>query len=438
MMKKSTIIILLIISWIAVSSIAILLICKHIEDKDVSLRREIRDNIKSIFENQSDGRNFITSDYGFFDSQMNGATVRNFKRAKIPAKPVKTDFKNIESISPDAYSRALEDWRESYGDVASLWDLNWGSSDIYHTDDEGWNIIGISCHGTDEAFIHTFVKFPYQVALKRSEWGNYYTVPQAVAEAYDFYVNNPKSGISDRFEKGSHNRIWSKIYDCQNDYYGVYRNDNEHSWYEGNPIPGASSAREGGSIEDGWMHNGYYRVYVARTQETHWGIKKHPWNPDKKERDHLLLWTLTIIAVFFIIPIGIIARKIHINNKRKHETLKAKLLRLCNPSNFVKEYDKDKVDYANKIYQRLVEIDVNDTTSLATVANEAISFLSIPLIEETELKELEDKLNPQNFMRPYDANKIEKANELISMLKHSSLKYEDYLEIVKQTNQLYK
>lgn len=321
-MKKLYIIFILIALWIGTSIITFKSISKHIESKDISLKKEIRKNIKTIFENQSDGNVIVTSDCGYFDSPVHGAKVQNFKRAQIPPRPKMDNYKNVGGISPEAFEYELTDWNEKYGDVATLWNLNWGANDVNHKDDEGWNIVAIQCYGTDDSIIHTFVKFPYQVALKRTEWGNYYTVPQAVAEAFNFYANNPDSGISDRFEKGAMHKIWNKIYDCQNEYYGIYRNDDVHDWHGGTSIPGEPPAKEGGAVENGWMHNGYYRVFIARTQETHYGIKKHPWNPDIIERDKLTLWSLVAISVIFLIPITIIFILIIKERKLKRECTK--------------------------------------------------------------------------------------------------------------------
>ena len=434
-MKKTIIIIILIAIWIFTSILAIILINKHIEDKSTRLRCEIRDKVNALFENQSDGSNFITFEYGLFDSPMNGGAVKNFKRASIPPKPKKSNYKNIESISPSAYKNALENWKDSYGDVASLWDLNWGDSNFRNADDEGWHIVGMRSIGTDEELIHTFVMFPYRVALKKSEWGNYYTVPQAVSNAYDFFSSDPKSGISDRFERGSHSRLWSKIYDCKNEYYGIYKNDGFHSWHEGKPIPGAASPQEGGPIEFTWMHNGYYRVFVAVSQETIHGIIKHSWNPDIQERNKLLLWWLIGIAVIFLTPIIFIYIKIHKEGKVKSENIKQKLLRLCSPKAFMNPYNKELVDKANSLYPKIVDCDSEER--LISYADEAQTLLSISLISAIELNEVKKLADPANFTKPYNTEKISKANEIFNTLSQPDLKYSDFISAKNQIKELY-
>lgn len=44
---------------------------------------------------------------------------------------------------------------------------------------------------------------------EKTEWGNFYTVEQAVNEAFEFYAANPEYGYSGRFSKGSYDRLWS-------------------------------------------------------------------------------------------------------------------------------------------------------------------------------------------------------------------------------------
>lgn len=426
-MKKSSIIWILVLVWIASIIVAIVSINKYISDKDSRLRSEIREHIEEIFENQSDGNAFITFDYGLFDSPMNGGRVKNFKRAEIPKKPNKAEIEKSEFSSLIKYDDLLDSWKENYGDLSSLWTLNWGSDDYREREDGGWHIVGIRCYGTDNSFIHTFVLFPYQVGLKKTEWGNYYTVPEAVAAAFEFYTTNPKSGISDRYEKGSNSRIWSRIYDSQNEYYGIYENKNEHSCYSGKSIPGGGSPEKGGPIENGWMHNGYYRVYVAASQETHHGIIKHPWNPDIEERNTLYLWWLIGLTILFWIPIVILLIKKGKENKKQNESLKERLLRKCSPSAFMANYDKEKIDSANELYKAISSTE--DNAILLELADRAQKELSIDLIEEKELNDLKALCNPAKYMKPYDAEKVSLANELFAILSKSELSYSEFLEV---------
>ena len=325
-----------------------------------------------------------------------------------------------------------DDWKQSYGDLASLYELNWG--DEYPNDnDEGWNIIRIYYVGADDDIIQTNVIFPYKVGLKKTEWGNYYTVEQAVNEAFEFYTTDAKSGFSNRYQKGSNRRIWSKIYDCNNEYFSIVKNDKYGGWTAGIPIyrPKNMSYEKAQRLypyENGWMHNGFYRVFIAATQTTHYMIEENETAVMADRKKLLIGWgiSITILFMLLIIPLTIRERKA---NKIKTETLYQRLLRLCNPKNFIKEYDKDKIDKANKLYQRLLNMNSDDKDALMQMQSMAVSELGISLIAKEELDELKQKVNPKNFMQPYDAEKVSLANELYSILSDENIDYVKMMEV---------
>ena len=183
------------------------------------------------------------------------------------------------------------------------------------------------------------------------------------------------------------------------------------------------------------MHNGYYRVYVAVSQVTFFGIIKHCWNPDIQERNKLLLWWLIGIAVIFLVPIIFICARIHRENKIKSETLKQKLLRLCSPKAFIRPYSKDLVDKANSLYPKIVSCDLEE--ELISYADEAQTFLGINLISVFELNEAKKLADPANFTNPYNAEKISKANEIFNILSQPDIKYSDFVSAKNKIKELY-
>ena len=409
----------------------------YIDNKRVKLRSEIRENIKKIFEGQSNGDMFVSNDDGFFDVDFSGSPVRHYKKVAIPSKPAK---EGVAAIDPDRYEQQVDNWKQSYDDLASLYELNWGD-DYPNQDDEGWNIIRIHCGGPDDDFIQTSTIFPYKVGLKKTEWGNFYTIEQAVNEAFVFYSSDPKSSMADRFSKGSHERLWSKIHDCWNEYFWIVENQNFNGWKLGVPIyhPKGKSYDEVQRTmpyENGWMHNGYYRVFIAATQEGHYMIQENDWIVNGNRKKLLFCWGigLTVLFLSIIIPLTIKESKV---NKRKSETLYQRLCRMCNPSNFIKDYDKEKVDKANEIYQRLVEIKPDDKEVLMSLQAEAVKSLGIVLIDKEKLKDLTEKVNPQRFMNPYNAEKVKKANDLYSRLTKEGLTYEEFAQIEEESTALY-
>lgn len=435
-MKRKNIIIVLWILWI-VSMIGMVFgVYYYINNKRIRLRSEIRENVESIFEGQSNGDMFVSNDDGFFDVAYSDSPVRHYKKVAIPSKPSKG---GLAAINPSIYEERVDDWNQSYGDLASLYELNWG--DKYpNQEDDGWSIIRIHCGGSDEDFIQTNTIFPYKVGLKKSEWGNFYTVEQAVNEAFEFYATSPKSGYSERFSRGSNNRLWSKIHDSNNEYFWIVENENSNRWTLGTPIyhPKGKSydeVQQTMPYENGWMHNGYYRVFIAATQERHYMIEEKDWVVNEN-RNHLLLWwgiSLTVLFMSLVIPLTIKESKV---NKKKSETLYQRLVRLCNPKNFIDNYDKEKVEKANIIYKRLLETTPDNNDDLIEIQMQASSELDISFIDEAELEDLKEKVNPKRFLNPYNAEKVSLANELYAVLAKNNLAYGELMEVKEKSKLL--
>lgn len=435
-MKRKNIIIILWILWIISMISMVFGVYYYIDNKRIRLRSEIRENVESIFEGQSSGDMFVSNDDGFFDVAYSGSPVRHYKKVAIPSKPSKG---GLAAIDPSIDEKIVDDWKQSYGDLASLYELNWG--DKYpNQEDDGWSIIRIYCGGLDEDFIQTNTIFPYKVGLKKSEWGNYYTVEQAVNEAFEFYTTNPKSGYSERFSNGSNNRLWSKIHDSSNEYFWIVENKNPNSWKAGIPIyqPEGKSYDEVQRTmpyENGWMHNGYYRVFIAATQVRHYMIEEKDWAVNEN-RNQLLLWwgiSLTVLFMSLIIPLTIKESKV---NKKKSETLYQRLVRLCNPKNFIDNYDKEKVDKANIIYKRLLETTPDNNDALIEIQIQASSELGINFIDKAELEDLREKVNPKRFLNPYNAEKVSLANELYAILAKDNLTYGELMEVKEKSKLL--
>lgn len=161
-MKRKNIIILLWILWVVIMIGMVFGVYYYINNKRIRLRSEIRENIESIFEGQSSGDMFVSNNDGFFDVAYSGSPVRHYKKVAIPPKPSKG---GLAALDP-SIDEKIDDWKQSYGDLSSLYELNWG--DKYpNQEDDGWNIIRIYCSGYDDDFIQTNIIFPYKVGLKK-------------------------------------------------------------------------------------------------------------------------------------------------------------------------------------------------------------------------------------------------------------------------------
>lgn len=401
---------------------------KYIDKKKTTLRCELRDNITNLFQGQYSGGTFVGNDDGFFFTEFCNYPVRHYKKAPKPTRPNK-DFRLLD-----------DEWSQNYSDISTLYELNWGD-EYPNQNDEGWNIIRIYCGGMDDELIHTNTIFPYKVGLKKTVFGNYYTAEQAVNEAYEFYTTNPKSPFSDRFNLRKSNTIWNEIY--------AYCNDNEFytivekkrgGWTAGKPIyvPKDKSYEDAQRIEpyeNGWMHNGYYRVYIAATQEKVFGIEEKEWAISSNRSKLLIWWCIGISIVFSAILIPLTITQINAN-KKKSETLYQRLVRMCNPKSFMDNYDRNKVNNANSIYKALMETASDDFETLNQLQARAVEELGICLINKCELEELRDKVNPKNYMSPYNPDKVALANELYAILTKDGVTYNEFIDVKEKSKQL--
>ncbi len=407
-MKRTTIIGITFVLWIVGLTAMFIGVEKFIEKKDDRLSRDIRVKLNNAF-----------TKHQYIDISYSGYRV-GYEYIAIPEKP----FSLFEMDS-----RRIDEWNDDYGDLYRM------SKIKYKNDEDGWNFVILEkdMYGVYQSWL-----FPYAVGYKKQtdSWMYNYepSVKEAVNEAFEFWTTSPKSQFIDTFEKGCLNKMWSKIYDCINEYYLIIKDDTPRLTSIGTPIF-EDYSKSKSSLKAGYMHNGYYKVFLGKTQPETWSITRMDW---KVESDKNRLWRnwgigLTLLLLLIVIPLWIVENK---RNKIKEETLYDRLLRLCNPSNFVKNYDKDKVDRANNIYKRLLSVSSDDKEALEEIGKQAVEDLGITLIDSEKLNELKNKVNPKNFMNPYNADKVSLANDLFAQLNEEGLTFTEFVKIEELSKQL--
>lgn len=440
-MKRKYIIILLWCLWACSLIVATICINNHINNKRNKLHAEISENIKELFVGQL-GELLD----GFFYENFSNRPLRFYKEIDIPQQP-STYMERLLNINY---------WKQNYEDLISLYELDWEGGH------EGWSIVRFCCGFSDDDILKINAVFPYQVGIIKSEKYNQYTIEEAINDAFDFYSTNTNSPLADRFREGTYFHAWSRIFDCCNSYYGIVENENYNGWLDGNPIrhtetehalfpPNGASmeeiehwyeeieaqnqARRLSPVDAGSMVLGYYRVFIAASQEKHYMIKEKELVV-REDRNKLLIWWgigLSLLFFLLIVPLTIVEEK---SKKRKSETLYQRLCRLCNPKEFMQNYDKEKVDKANSIYQSLMNTNPDDKETLMEIQAIAVSELGITLIEVEEVEELKKRVNPKRFLNPYDAEKVALANELYATLSKDGLTYNEFVEVEEKANSL--
>ncbi|MDY5193682.1 MAG: hypothetical protein SPH95_04040 [Candidatus Aphodosoma sp.] len=183
------------------------------------------------------------------------------------------------------------------------------------------------------------------------------------------------------------------------------------------------------------MHNGYYRVYIAATQEKVFGFEEKEWAISANQKNLLVWWNVGVSLCFLIIIIPLSVKQ-YKSNRKKSETLYQRLLRLANPKNFMDNYDKEKVEKANLIYKTLLETNPDDKKALCIVQQRAVEELGVNLIDKELLEDLKGKVNPRKFMSPYDPDKVALANELYAILSKEGLTYNEMAEVEEKSKLL--
>ena len=85
----------------------------------------------------------------------------------------------------------------------------------------------------------------------------------------------------------------------------------------------------------------------------------------------------------------------------------------CDPQNFMEPYEPEKVSRANKLYSEILSIDVDDDEKLKMLRLRAMEELGIKFSTEMLYKELTTACDPRIFTgNNYDKERLELANRL--------------------------
>jgi hypothetical protein len=438
-MKRSTIIKISIFAYIAAMIVMFFGVIIYVNRKDVKLRDEIREKINAIFEYRKE----------YVDVSYSGEKV-GYEQVSIPPKPkynknesvINNLYNGDEEQYKNAHNISLEHWTDYYGDLIKLYRTYCDSSDwkYPYIPEDGWSLCILRWEG--DCLAQTGV-YPYAVGYKKDayNYGYFPSITSAVNDAFEFYISNPKSMFYDLFEKGSINVIWSRLHDVNNEYYYLAEDETPRMRHGTSPLFDDYNYI---GTQCSYMYNGFYKVFIGYTPYRTWAIKKYNWNPEMEDKKDLwLYWSIGLTSVFLlvIILLKITDTKQEEGDNRyevREEPLYYKLKRLCNPANFITNgnYDKDKVDKANAIYKKLLETRVLDTYSLKILQRQAEVELGINLLEPQMVEKLKEKVNPKNYMTPYNPDKVALANELYNILLKDDLTYDVYEYVVEKSKQL--
>lgn len=433
--KLNKYMVLTIILYIVLCGIIIIFSFKYVEGKRDRLRSEAYSELRNFFKEQD---KFVMIEYS-------GEKV-SYEKGEVPQYSQSSLFSFIYSEREKAREKA--EWEERYGNVYKIYNLKpkWESTNSYDTDNKwtGWlfNIIESTGMGFQEYQI-----FPRSVGYfkQESRWLYDYapSVQTAIDEAFEFHTTNPKSSY---YGKISEIHPWDIISKVENEYYQMFSYDYLKSWrgkeYADSLLTWSpwsladdgcmqySKAEEQIRDDGGAMYNRYYRVDNKYVPIAFWNIVYDVWSdPQTKDRNRIFLYGLTSPTILFVLLMILLINKRSQLIRFEKETIKQRLLRMCHPNNFMTPFDKEKIDKANVLYSKVLEVLDDDRESLKALVDDAMRELSISFIDDNALNKLKKQCNPSDFMNPYNAEKVTLATELFSILNKENLTYSEYCSV---------
>lgn len=434
-MKRRTLITLSICLYFVLAGLAIVVTKHYVDKKEDRLYSEAINNLEDFFAHQD---KFVNIDYS-------GKKVA-YEKSSIPK------YNALEyKYSWNAYEDK-EIWNEMWGDVYKLYKLkpryegdSWSGTDNEWT---GWQFTMVeknSYDGFNESII-----YPYEVAVKKQEEAWYYnyvpSVQTAIDESFEFHTENEKSSYKNYLTRGNHISAYDVIRRVDNQYFIAFSYDHRSRIFGKETLdsliyaksPKAMSKRKfmWKKIEErdiryyGGMHNGYYKVNNRIQPVSCYIINYDIFNdPKRDDFNKIILISELVLLSLMLLLVILLSRKERNHRKDLTESVKQKLLRLCNPNQFMKPYDEKKIALANDLYEKILETSEDDENELKALRKEAIISLGINFINSELLEELRCKTNPQKYMKPYDHEKVRVANSLHTKLLNDNLTIDEFEEI---------
>ena len=406
----------------------------YIDSKDSRLFQEINDRIEQIFAQQ---KTYVDIEYSNYWPE--------FKEAKIPDNPQKWHKLLGKESLTDSEKSEIETWKETYGDLASFYTLNCKQrKDV-------WNMVILMRDDNGLSVTHVF---PYAIGFRKHnefpsskpEKPSASHVRDCVMEALEYDTTDPKSNYTKYFKEGSFSEKWSEIEKAGNEYYCVTKDNYPRLIRKGESLlsvvgfDGMEYLKYTNSVTAGYVFNFFWKVFEAGCTPDSYSItERFPGQTLKEKKRLWTIWSiiLTTLMLGAIIPLLVIIRK---REMIINESLYDKLLRLCNPANYIggDNYDKAIVDKANDIYKRLKSISDNDIDSINAIQVEAVTELGINLIDKERIKFLKGVADPRNYLKPYNPDRVALANELFAVLSKDDISYEELAEVEEKIKMLKK
>lgn len=283
--------------------------------------------------------------------------------------------------------------------------------------------------------IAEYIIIPYAVSFRKQSFGSlegYISIDEILNNAYKFYTENDKSDYKRNIVHNVKNFSWGPYIDNRY-YYIVDANESNYSTMTISSFADYST----------YMYNDSYYVFIKGYGKKMYELEliedrvKYDKEQYISEMKHSILkYGLSSLVILLAIWSSLLFFVIK-EMQESRLTLLQRIIIQTNPKRFMKNYVESKMESANDIYSKALSIDITDDVGILELASRAESELGIILVSRQEFDSLCKRCNPKHFMKPYDAEKVAKANALYAKLKQKELSRAAFSQIKTEVEQLY-
>ena len=414
----------------------------YINSKDKRLRSECESSVYRIF---ADQRSYVDVVYAGNDV--------DYEQMPIPLKSQTDSIRHLPGGVPPHQKDFVNRWIEKYDDLYKLYRINpllpENEEKAYDVTKggwlytNGWSLVRVRLEvGLDDIILSQSWLYPYAVGYKKQGHKILYdyepSVKEAVQDAFNFITSNPDgmNMLDGCFKEGSWDYIQKKLLEADNEYYTILKDSISAMSTSGESPFGISNLGfSANSFFHSCMYTDFYKVFIAQSNLDTWSIRRFPW-AIRLDKERLLKQWLISSGSFFSLIIILLSIYIHQKGKRVNETDYQKLIKFSNPRNFMKPYNKDKVEIANRIFKEANEVHENDSLTINTLIQRCTNELGVSFIDPSLLNELKRASNPKHFMKPYDAEKVKLSNSIFAKLNSDTLSYAEFKMIREEVEKL--
>lgn len=306
-----------------------------------------------------------------------------------------------------AYSEAKDRW---YNEFGRFW--NAGIRKFYYVDtekntDSGWLIVR-NYFFKDKKKASTSFLYPNKIGIFKvgeDESVNMDNANRCCDEAYSQILEN--DSIPARLTL---NEYYSKLENLENKYYYV-------------KVDSTGKDTELSFDKNVEIKNEHGITYITRLPKRSFVICKRMKNQEYEEAEKIDIVGKIICVILLLLSLYWICRFARSRRMTLDEAIYKDLIVKCNPTKFMKPYNKERVEAANALTQLLIQTSPNDEEAVAGIVDTAQSKLGINIVKKKYVRQLKKIIYPKRFLKPYDERKFALANELYTDLANGDVSY---------------